>query len=142
MLDLGLEVRQPAAVFSNRNGSWALPRKHTSIQVILSDTETMTRGGYVSRPSDGWRARRRDHRASCAMGCWRARRKRGTFRLPAVRMARTAASDRLMQLSFALLLCLIDLKAEQKERDDRVVIRVSRSMDARHRTPRLVVPVY
>jgi hypothetical protein len=27
-----------------------------------------------------------------------------------------------VQLSFTLLLCLIDLKAEQKERDDRVVI--------------------
>jgi len=32
MLDLRLEVRQPAAMFSNRNGSWALPRKHTSGQ--------------------------------------------------------------------------------------------------------------
>ena len=140
MLDLRLEVRQPAAVFSNRNGSWALPRKHTSIQVILSDTETMTRGGYVSRPSDGWRARRRDHRASCAMGCWRARRKRGTFHLPAARMARTAVSGRLMQLSFALY-CLIDLKAKQKERDDRVVVHASRPMGARHRTPRVIVSV-
>jgi hypothetical protein len=25
-----LEVRQPAAVFSNRNVSWALPKKHTT----------------------------------------------------------------------------------------------------------------
>jgi len=27
-LDLRLEVRQPAAVFSNRNGSWELLKKH------------------------------------------------------------------------------------------------------------------
>jgi hypothetical protein len=30
MLDLRLEVRQSAAVFSNQNGSWALLKKHTS----------------------------------------------------------------------------------------------------------------
>jgi hypothetical protein len=30
MLDLRLEVRQSAAVFSNRNGSWALLKKHIS----------------------------------------------------------------------------------------------------------------
>jgi hypothetical protein len=46
-----------------------------------------------------------------------------------------------VQLSFALLLCLIDLKAEQKERDDRVVMHASRPMSARHRTPRFVVAV-
>jgi len=40
-----------------------------------------------------------------------------------------------MQRSFALLLYLINLKAEQKERDDRVVLHVSHPMDARHRTP-------
>jgi hypothetical protein len=39
------------------------------------------------------------------------------------------------------LLCLIDLKAEQQERDDRVVIHASRPMGARHRTPRFVVSV-
>jgi len=44
-----------------------------------------------------------------------------------------------VQLSFTFLLCLIDLKAEQKERDDRFVTHVSRPMGARHRTPRLVV---
>jgi hypothetical protein len=37
-----------------------------------------------------------------------------------------------MQLSFTLLLCLIDLKAEQKERDNRVVMHDSRPMGARH----------
>jgi hypothetical protein len=41
----------------------------------------------------------------------------------------------LMQLSFALSLCLIDLKTEQQERDDRVVVHASRPMGARHRTP-------
>ncbi len=46
-----------------------------------------------------------------------------------------------MQLSFALLLCLIDLKTEQQERDDRVVVHASRPMGARHRTPRIVVSV-
>ena len=30
MLDLRLEVRQSAAVFSNRNGSWALLKRHIS----------------------------------------------------------------------------------------------------------------
>jgi hypothetical protein len=65
---------------------------------------------------------------------------RGTFRLPAARMARTAVSGRLMQLSFALY-CLIDLKAKQKERDDRVVVHASRPMGARHRTPRVIVSV-
>jgi hypothetical protein len=30
MLDLRLEVRQSAAVFSNRNGSWALLKEHIS----------------------------------------------------------------------------------------------------------------
>jgi hypothetical protein len=30
MLDLRLEVRQSAAVFSNQNGSWALLKKHIS----------------------------------------------------------------------------------------------------------------
>jgi len=44
-----------------------------------------------------------------------------------------------MQLSFPLLLCLIDLKAEQKEGNDRVV--ANRPLGARHRIPRLVVPV-
>jgi hypothetical protein len=39
------------------------------------------------------------------------------------------------------LLCLIDLKTEQQERDDRVVVHASRPMGARHRTPRLVVSV-
>jgi hypothetical protein len=33
------------------------------------------------------------------------------------------------------LLCLIELKAEQKERDDRFVINDSHPMDARHRAP-------
>jgi hypothetical protein len=33
------------------------------------------------------------------------------------------------------LLCLIDLKAEQQERDDRVVIHANRPMGARHRNP-------
>jgi hypothetical protein len=47
----------------------------------------------------------------------------------------------LMQLSFTLLLCLIDLKTEQQERDDRVVMHASRPMGARHRTPRFVVSV-
>jgi hypothetical protein len=47
----------------------------------------------------------------------------------------------LMQRSLTFLLCLIDLKAEQKERDDRVVIHASRPMGARHRTPRFVVSV-
>jgi hypothetical protein len=37
-----------------------------------------------------------------------------------------------VQRSFALLLCLIDLKAEQKERYDRVVTHASRPMRARH----------
>ena len=45
-----------------------------------------------------------------------------------------------MQRSFALLLCLIDLKAEQKERYDRIVTHASRQIGARHRTPRFVVP--
>jgi hypothetical protein len=35
-----------------------------------------------------------------------------------------------MQRSFALLLCLIDFKAEQKERDDGVVMHVSCLMGA------------
>jgi hypothetical protein len=39
------------------------------------------------------------------------------------------------------LLCLIDLKTEQQERNDRVVMHASRPMGARHRTPRLVVSV-
>jgi hypothetical protein len=47
----------------------------------------------------------------------------------------------LMQRSLTFLLCLIDLKAEQKERDDRVVMHASRPMGARHRTPRIVVSV-
>jgi hypothetical protein len=33
------------------------------------------------------------------------------------------------------LLCLIDLKAEEKERDDRFVMHDSHPMDARHRAP-------
>ena len=45
-----------------------------------------------------------------------------------------------MQRSFTLLLCLIDFKAEQKERDDRVVTCASRQIGARHRIPRFVVP--
>jgi hypothetical protein len=45
-----------------------------------------------------------------------------------------------VQRSFTLLLCLIDFKAEQKERDDRVVTYASRQIGARHRTPRFVVP--
>jgi hypothetical protein len=66
----------------------------------------------------------------------------GLFRLPAARMARTAASGAsLMQLSFTLLLCLIDLKAEQKKRDDRVVTYASHPIGARHRTPQPVVSV-
>ena len=41
----------------------------------------------------------------------------------------------LMQRSPTFLLCLIDLKAEQKERDDRVVMHASSPMGARHRNP-------
>ena len=41
----------------------------------------------------------------------------------------------LMQRSLTFLLCLIDLKAEQKERDDRVVIYLSRPIGARHISP-------
>ena len=41
-----------------------------------------------------------------------------------------------MQRSLTFLLCLIDLKAEQQERDERVVMHASRPMGARHRTPR------
>ena len=53
-------------------------------------------------------------------------------------MTRTASSgSSLMQLAFTLLLCLIDFKAEQKERDDRVV--ASCLKGARHKIPRLVV---
>jgi hypothetical protein len=33
------------------------------------------------------------------------------------------------------LLCLIDLKTEQQERNDRVVMHASRPMGARHRPP-------
>ena len=56
---------------------------------------------------------------------------------PITQMARTPPSGSfLMQLSLAFLLCLIDLKAEQKECNDRVV-----TIGARHRTPRLVVSV-
>jgi hypothetical protein len=33
------------------------------------------------------------------------------------------------------LLCLIDLKAEQQERDERVVMHASRPMGTRHRNP-------
>jgi hypothetical protein len=47
----------------------------------------------------------------------------------------------LMQRSLTFLLCLIDLKTEQQERNDRVVMHASRPMGARHRTPRLVVSV-
>jgi len=51
-------------------------------------------------------------------------------------MARMGSSgSSSVQLSFTLLLCLIDLKAQQKERDDRVVVHASRPMGARHRTP-------
>jgi hypothetical protein len=44
-----------------------------------------------------------------------------------------------VQRSFALLLCLIDLKAEQKERYDRVIAPASRPMRATHTTPQFVV---
>jgi hypothetical protein len=56
------------------------------------------------------------------------------------RPGRLASGSSLVQRSFTLLLCLIDLKAEQKERDDRVVTYASRPIGARHRTPRFVVP--
>jgi len=44
-----------------------------------------------------------------------------------------------MQRSFALLLCLISLKAEQKERYDRVITHATRPMRARHITPQFVL---
>jgi hypothetical protein len=44
-----------------------------------------------------------------------------------------------VQLSFALLLCLIDLKAEQKERDDGVLTHLCRPIGARHGVPRPVI---
>ena len=52
--------------------------------------------------------------------------------LPGTLLASWASS---VQRSFASLFCLIDLKAEQKERDDRVVTHADRLMSARHRPP-------
>jgi hypothetical protein len=53
----------------------------------------------------------------------------------------TLATDEtwLVQLSFALLLGLINLKAEQKERDNCILTHLGRPMGARHRSPDPVI---
>jgi hypothetical protein len=60
----------------------------------------------------------------------RAASRRGS---PIARMARTATSrSSLMQLSFTLLLRLVDLQAEHQKRYNRVVVDARRHIGARH----------
>jgi len=69
------------------------------------------------------------------MNSWRAAQKRVPARQLDLPEPAATPETALVQLSSALLLCLIDLKAEQKERDDRVLAQLSRPIGARHRSP-------
>jgi len=47
----------------------------------------------------------------------------------------------LVQLSFTLLLCLINFETEQEERDNRVIMHFGGARRARHRAPKFIASV-